>query len=189
MGRNNNWILTFSVALGLLLMNATSELYAREQEPADTSISHKSPFLAVTLSTVATLAPLALSAWGNPGDHIGGLLASSGLLFGPAVGYLYGGATGRGLAGVGIRAGTACLTIGIGALAIAGRGDDGVGTILVIGCLAFAGEVIYDMFAVGSYISDINAREDARRQGLSFHLSPTYNSDTRTTGIHLNLNF
>ena len=112
----------------------------------------------------------------------GAIIASSGLYFGPAVGYWYGGASGQGWKGAGIRIGTG-LVAGLAIVAICGDdncgiwddGDEGamVGASLV--ALAATGVIlgsaIYDLARVKSHVRKAN-EEKLRDSGASLSVLP-----------------
>ena len=133
-------------------------------------------WLSLGSTVVPTAAGLILGASAeDEGTGAGPLLAGAGLLFGPAAGYAYGGATGRGLKGVGIRFGVGLVTT-LGVLAICG-GDDGENcnffdsgneeTVAAAGFLALAGmgaivfSAIYDIAKVKSHVRRANQRKVA----------------------------
>jgi len=153
----------------------------------------KSESTALTLSLVSTLIPLGAgialmasedgSSYGNDATaEIGAILAGSALYFGPAVGYWYGGASGRGWKGVGIRFGVGAATT-LGALAICGgdrcgifEDDDGAtagaGLLVLAGGGFILGSAIYDIVKVKSHVRTAN-EEKLRRSGVELSLAPT----------------
>lgn len=160
--------------------------------PGPASADLKSESTALTLSLASTLAPLALgialiAADGDDYDsgstgEIGAVLAGSALYFGPAVGYWYGGAAGRGWKGVGIRFAVGAATT-LGALAICGGdrcsiwGDDdgataGAGLLLLAGGGFILGSAIYDIAKVKSHVRKAN-EEKLQRSGVELSLAPT----------------
>ncbi len=74
----------------------------------------KSEKTAFALSLFGTLLPTVsgfASLYGNTGDVTPFIIFGSGLVFGPSLGYFYGGRVGRGITGIGIRAGLAAATV------------------------------------------------------------------------------
>ncbi len=80
---------------------------------APNSFRPKSPGKATRLSTFATLAPLCLGLQLTKNDglasSVGGTMAVAGVLFGPSVGYFYGGCGRRGMTGIAVRVGFSAL--------------------------------------------------------------------------------
>jgi hypothetical protein len=148
----------------------------------------KSEDTALWLSLGSTLLPmgagalmLAASDDGTALGTAGALLMGSGLYFGPAIGYWYGDASGRGWKGVGIRFGTGLLT-GLGVLAICGgnggencdvfdSSDDAsvaAASILMlagIGVMAFS--AVYDIAKVKSHVRKANDQKRGHAAQLS----------------------
>jgi hypothetical protein len=164
-------------------------LNSRLQENAPPNL--KSEDRALWLSLGSTLLPmgagalmLAASDDGSSLATVGALLMGSGLYFGPAVGYWYGDAAGRGWKGVGIRFGTGLLT-SLGVLAICG-GDGGdncnifdssddasvaAASILMLaglGVMAFS--AVYDIAKVKSHVRKAN--DEKRRHVPQLSLFP-----------------
>jgi len=155
----------------------------------------KSEHTALWLSLGSTLLPLAAGgvmiaasdAEGSEGSlsTAGALLVSSGIYFGPAVGYWYGGASGRGWKGVGIRFGTGILA-GLGVLAICG-GNDGencdffesgnegsvaaASVVMLAGMGVIAFSAIYDLARVKSHVRKAN-EDKLRDSGASLSVLP-----------------
>ena len=121
------------------------------------------------------------------------LLSVAGFMIGPSLGYIYGGETGRGLTGIGIRAGIAGATVLVTYAAVSGqKGWDAfwsdLGAILIVGAIGGVAIIIdaaYDILNVGNYIKEKN---DARRR-LSFAISPTYSLKTGSKGIAMQIHF
>jgi len=148
----------------------------------------KSEDTALWLSLSSTLLPvaagaamLAVSDDGSSLGTVGALLFGTGLYFGPAVGYWYGGAGGRGWKSVGIRFGTGFLT-SLGVLAICG-GNDGEncnffdsgdeGAVAAASILALAGmgaiafSAVYDIAKVKSHVRIANDKKRSESPRLS----------------------
>ena len=112
----------------------------------------------------------------------GAILVSSGVYFGPAVGYWYGGASGRGWMGTGIRVGTG-LAAGLAIVAICGDDNCGIwddgdeGAVVAASLLALAatgvilGSAIYDLAKVKSHVRKAN-EEQLRDSGASLLVLP-----------------
>ena len=151
----------------------------------------KSEDKALWLSLGSTLLPMGAGALmvaasddGTSLETVGALLIGSGFNFGPAVGYWYGGAAGRGWKGVGIRLGTGLLT-SLGVLAICGgtggencnvfdsdNGDSVAAASIVmlagLGVMAFS--AVYDIAKVKSHVRKAN--DEKRRQAPQLSLVP-----------------
>lgn len=169
----------------------------------------KSEGKALWLSLGSTLLPmgagalmLAASDDGTALGTAGALLMGSGLYFGPAVGYWYGDASGRGWKGVGIRFGTGLLT-GLGVLAICG-GDGGdncnmfdssddasvaAASILMlagIGVMAFS--AVYDIAKVKSHVRESN--DEKRRHAARLSVVPVVSpANGGTAGLVASVKF
>lgn len=132
----------------------------------------------------------------------GALIASTGIYFGPAVGYWYGGASGRGWKGVGIRFGTGLLT-GLGVLAICGgnggencsvfdSGDEASVAAASILMLAGLGVItfsaIYDIANVKSHVRRANEVKsgDSARLSVVPVVSP---ANGGTAGLYARVSF
>ena len=87
----------------------------------EVSAGRRSPGTAVTLSALGTVVPIAL---GLAGGGVG--LLAGGLVLGPALGYVYAGEAGRGMAHAGIRAAILGAAVG-GAVAICSAGNCNIG--------------------------------------------------------------
>ena len=164
--------------------------FSPTQETAAPNV--KSEDTALWLSLGSTLLPLAaggvmIAASDAEGSlsTAGALLVSSGIYFGPAVGYWYGGASGRGWKGVGIRFGTGILA-GLGVLAICG-GNDGencdffesgnegsvaaASVVMLAGMGVIAFSAIYDLARVKSHVRKAN-EDKLRDSGASLSVLP-----------------
>jgi hypothetical protein len=151
----------------------------------------KSEDTALWLSLGSTLLPLAaggvmIAASDAEGSlsTAGALLVSSGLYFGPAVGYWYGGASGRGWKGVGIRLGTG-IAAGLAITLICGDNncngsvfdDDDVRSATAASLVALAatgvilGSAIYDLARVKSHVRKANEQK-LRDSGASLSVLP-----------------
>ena len=148
----------------------------------------KSEDTALWLSLGSTLLPVAagavmIAASDSEGSlgTAGAILASSGIYFGPAVGYWYGGASGRGWMGTGIRVGTG-LVAGLAIVAICGDDncdiwDDDGGATAGASLVALAatgvilGSAIYDLAKVKSHVRKANEAK-LRDSGASLSVLP-----------------
>jgi len=161
--------------------------FSPTQETAAPNV--KSEDTALWLSLGSTLLPLAaggvmIAASDAEGSlsTAGALLVSTGLYFGPAVGYWYGGASGRGWKGVGIRLGTG-IAAGLAITLICGDSncgawsdyDDGAATAASLVALAATGVIlgsaIYDLARVKSHVRKAN-EEKLRDSGASLSVLP-----------------
>ncbi len=159
----------------------------------------RSPQTATLLSVIGTVVPttlgLVLASSDDSGSEVGAILFSYGVYFGPATGYLYGGSAGRGLAGVGVRAGISLLGTGLMAAACSdgncGWGFEGpavaVGLITLGG---LAASMIYDMVSVDNTVRKRNealaAEHWSRRVAVTPVLSP---ADGGTVGLQGTVRF
>jgi hypothetical protein len=147
----------------------------------------KSEDKALWLSLGSTLLPVAAGAVmiaasddDSSLNTVGALLASSGLYFGPAVGYWYGGASGRAWKGVGIRFGTG-LVAGLAITMICTGGncdiyDDsgataGAGLVALAATGVILGSAIYDLAKVKSHVRKANEAK-LRDSGASLSVLP-----------------
>lgn len=148
----------------------------------------KSEDTALWLSLGSTLLPVAAGAVmiaasddDSSLNTVGALLASSGLYFGPAVGYWYGGASGRAWKGVGIRLGTG-IVAGLAITMICTSGncdilDDDSGAMAGASLVALAatgvilGSAIYDLAKVKSHVRRANEAK-LRDSGASLSVLP-----------------
>jgi hypothetical protein len=116
-----------------------------------------SPGTALLLSAGATLIPVAAALLDVPG---GEAAAAAGAFIGPAVGYFYGGRTGRGVQGILIRGGIAVVgvAVAVGGAAYGGfeeTPDDYPYAIAGVGIL-FAASAIYDTAVVERHVQKRN---------------------------------
>jgi len=169
----------------------------------------KSEDTALWLSLGSTLLPmgagalmLAASDDGTALGTAGALLMGSGLFFGPAVGYWYGGAAGRGWKGVGIRFGTGFVA-SLGVLAICGgnggencnffdsKNDDTVAAASILmlaglGVMAFS--AVYDIAKVKSHVRKAN--DEKRRQAAQVAVVPVVSpANGGTAGLVVSIRF
>ena len=146
----------------------------------------KSESTALWLSLGATVVPTAIGVLmiasddSDVGALVGSLVGGAGLYFGPAVGYWYGAAAGRGWKGVGIRFGTGFVA-GLTSILICGENCDldsdefsAAGVITLIGGAVIVGSAIYDIAKVRSHVRKANdaKRADAARLSIAPILSP-----------------
>lgn len=166
----------------------------------------KSEDTALWLSLGSTLLPVAVGATmialddseGTLGTA-GALIASSGLYFGPAVGYWYGGASGRGWTGTGIRFGTG-MVAGLAIVAICGSDncdlfdDDDEGAMAGASLVALAAtgvilfSAIYDIAKVKSHVRRANEAKsgDSARLSVVPIVSP---ANGGTAGLYARVSF
>ena len=169
----------------------------------------KSEDTALWLSLGSTLLPmgagaLMLAASDEDGTlgTVGALLTGSGLYFGPAVGYWYGGAAGRGWKGVGIRFGTG-LVASLGVLAICGgnggencnffdsKNDDTVAAaslLMLAGLGVMAFSAVYDIAKVKSHVREAN--DEKRRHAAQIAVAPVVSpANGGTAGLVASIRF
>ena len=164
-----------------MLASAPAEV---EEVPA-----FKSGSTATLLSAAGTVVPAALglvllttSETGGSNPDFGALLFSAGIYFGPATGYWYGGASGPGWKGVGIRVGISLATT-LGMLAICSGGgcdifsaDDGAMTAATVvgiaGLGAIAASIIHDIGGVNGHVKRHNAEVATRQSRPRLSVAP-----------------
>ena len=140
----------------------------------------KSEGTASLLSLTGTLLPIGLGvamAASDDQSGAGTLLIGTGLYLGPAAGYWYGGASGRGWKGVGIRFGiTGAAILAIGGICSGDNcnifGDDGgaLGAAMIVALgasVAIVGSAIYDIANVHRHVRNYNQELRRRRARLS----------------------
>jgi hypothetical protein len=181
----------------LMGMPITVCAQARSHSAVDTltGITQPDPGIAQVLSAIGTLAPIGAGAiWlvhTEAKDGSGWIPVVSGVVFGPVVGYIYGGEALRGIGHAGIR--VAALGVSYGVLALfggisaegeSGGGGAGVSLAAVLGGTGFV--VVYslvDIVNVGAVVREQN--ESSRKIGISMY--PTYSFRNRSAGISLHL--
>ncbi len=148
----------------------------------------RSPFLAFAMSAVATGVPVTLGFLNTDPQQetLSGVLVLGGLTLGPAIGYFYGGLWGRGLMWAGVRAGIIGVTLlTMGATASSG-GLESFGAVYaigIIGLVAVGVDALYDIFAVGSYVSDRNIE----RRVFGMRVTPVFSVTTKTIGVRVSI--
>jgi hypothetical protein len=172
----------------------TSPAISQESQDKTTAQNKmKSEKKAMTLSLVGTLASLAIFlpkgfSEGHGDVSAGQALALVGFFaipVGPSLGYFYAGATGRGLAGAGIR------LLGLAALAggVSVNWNDGSETLaygLAIGGVAVTiGSTILDL----SRLKKVVQRRNARAGGKSLVIAPIVSPKSKTLGLQIQLAF
>ena len=127
----------------------------------------------------------------DPDQTLPALLISSGIVFGPSLGYFYAGKPGRGFAGIGFR-----TAIGFGALigAIAtcpwscGPGDgayDAAWGIMIIGGALVAGSAIYDI----SKVDNVVRAQNEKHSNPKLSVLPDYFPGHKALGLRAKLTF
>jgi hypothetical protein len=189
-GNSMRSIATPWLTLGLTLFVSTASaqdadsLQGRPAMPVHSGLhdSLPSPTFARDLSLACTLVPVAAALLDVPG---GETAAAAGAFIGPAVGYFYGGCTGRGVQGILIRGGIAVVgvAVAVGGAAYGGfeeTPDDYPYAIAGVGIL-FAASAIYDIAVVGRHVQKRNVEHR-----LSFEPTMRVASDgSLMTGITL----
>jgi len=192
MGKKAFWpkMTTLGLAVSVLLMSVTPSLGQESLTQPNTSAQEKSPSRAFWWSLVGTAVPLAAVAAGAAGAGDLGAAGMVGLLFGPSLGYFYGGLFWRGLLGIGIR------SVGAGVMMIAflgswfeGWGGDANaedwGTLALVGAGIMLGSATWDLAAVKGAVN----RRNIRLQEKTFALSPFLNPRTKSVGLSIRLSF
>jgi hypothetical protein len=194
MGKKAFWpkLTTLGLILSVLLMSVTYSLGQESLQP-NTSAKEKSPNTAFWWSLLGTVVPVAAVAAGAAGAGDLGSAGMVGLLFGPSLGYFYGGLVWRGLLGVGVRA----IGVGVMFMAFLGEwfnawgGDNGGangedwGAVALVGAGIMLGSAIWDVAAVKGAVN----RRNIRLQEKTFALSPFLNPRTKSVGLSIRLSF
>lgn len=178
-------VLAFSLS-GMLpgLSHAQAQAPARTLDPSEPGPAHRSERTAYRLSLWSTMAPIFLGVAFTPESGEGGasmMLASAGLLVGPAVGHFYGGDSGRALRGVGVRFGVAMASgLALSLLALdqmdGGGSDDfnrNAATLGAASFLALTYLVATDIGAARATARAHNERMLARHVAVRPHADPT----------------
>ena len=192
MGKKAFWpkMTTLGLAVSVLLMSVTPSLGQESLTQPNTSAKEKSPNRAFWWSLVGTAVPLAAVAAGAAGAGDLGAAGMVGLLFGPSLGYFYGGLVWRGLLGVGIRA------IGVGVMMIAFLGSwfeswggdanaEDWGALALVGAGIMLGSATWDLAAVKGAVN----KRNLRMRGRTFTFAPLLNPRTKTLGLTFQLSF
>lgn len=148
----------------VLVAAGPSTLSCQDLEPS----GQKSPGAALALSAAGTAVPMGI-AWTTEGAAVAGLFLG-GLSLGPALGYVYAGEIGHGLAHAGIRIGVLAGTYGgVSAICSAGEcgflfggGDPGATTAAaalgLAGLAVTTGLALWDIVTVDNRVRDRSAR-------------------------------
>lgn len=169
---------------GALLAGTAAALAAQEEDP----YGARSPGTAVALSALGTAAPIGLGLAGGGGTGVG--LALSAVVLGPALGYVYAGEAGRGMAQAGIRALVLAAAVG-GAVAICSTGDCSLGifggetgsellpatTLVLGGLVATTVLAVRDISRVGGWVRARN------QQRAAVSVQPAYFPQSSTAGL------
>lgn len=171
---------------------------AQGLESEKNSYQSKSPSGALLCSFLTTTVPviggIKLAAANELGEGEMALIYG-GLIVGPAIGYFYGECSARGVAGIGIRGGTAILTVYAARSAAEAHKDDGMlgglqeGLLVAgIGTVVIVIESIVDIALVHDTVNKNNIKR-ARQQQAHVTLLPTYFADSGAGGLELNITF
>lgn len=150
------------------------------------SLGLKSPGAAFRMSLAGTLVPFlgAVLFTGNTNDEnadspspAAGVLATGGMVLGPALGYFYGGCTRRGLVGIGIRTGLLAVAAYAASKAewptigVLGPGEEGnaAAGITILAATALAVSAVVDLARVSGTVR----RENDRRAYAATMVAPT----------------
>ncbi len=166
----------FTVAL-IVLVPAIAQ--AQDLDVPGLKSEETALWLSLGSTAVPLVAGIALAAAADDeGTGAGPLIASAGLYFGPAVGYFYGGAAGRGWKGVGIRFGTGLVTA-LGVVAICGGADGencsifdssdddnlaAASIVALAGLAAITFSAVYDIAKVKSHVRQANQKKLSRTE-------------------------
>jgi len=152
----------------------------------------KSEGTAFVLSFAGTLIP-SLAGWLDMHSDDGGVnsfvMFGSGLVFGPSLGYFYGGRPGRGLSGIGIRLGLSAATLG--AAFIAGSSTDGwdgldrAAVAFYVGTGVVAAAALADVALVPGAVR----KHNRSLQEKAFTITPAYFAQHGAPGVKVQLHF
>lgn len=171
---------------GALLAGTGAALAAQERE----RYGARSPGAALALSALGTAAPIWLGvASEGPTEVVKVGLFASGLVLGPALGWVYAGEAGRGMAHAGIRAAVLGAAVG-GAVVICSAGDCSLGIFGPSGAelapavmLGLAGVVVTTLLAVRDIVR-VEERVRARNKRLAaVSVQPAFFPESRTAGL------
>jgi hypothetical protein len=180
------------VILYILFFVATPPANAQDLAPPGL----RSPQAALLLSTFGTVVPVGLSmaGVGQEGGTAQMVLALSGLIVGPSLGYWYAGEVQGALKGIGLRT----LSVGVGfgvALAACSVGCDIWGSDtdgwILAGIAAGVGAVMATVLAVNDIVR-VDDRVRARNQrikGTSIDLGVAYVPETSSPGLQLSVHW
>ncbi|MCI0330502.1 MAG: hypothetical protein L0196_06060 [candidate division Zixibacteria bacterium] len=155
----------------------------------------KSEGTAVALSLGGTIVPITLGlvvATQGPNDAgivPGVVLMGSGVVFGPSLGYFYGGRPGRGLSGIGIRLGLSAATLG--ATYIAGTSTDGwdgldrAAVAFFIGSGVVAAAAVADVLLVPKAVR----KHNRSLQEKALTIAPAYFAQHGAPGVKVQVQF
>ncbi len=169
---------------GALLAGTAAALAAQEPE----RYGARSPGLAHALSALGTAAPIALGLAIKEGTGV--TLLAAGLVIGPALGCVYAGDAGRGMAHAGIRAAVLGAAFG-GAAAICSVGDCSLGIFgeetggaLAPAVMLVLGGVVATAVLAVRDVNRVGDRVRARNQRLAaVSVRPAYFPQSRTVGL------
>lgn len=190
--------------LGAFLLLLTAASQAQHGGYSNLTFQPKSEATALRYSLFGTVLPIATGIAMFHSEKLfapGLFLGAAGIMVGPSLGYFYGGCTGRGLTGTGIRFGVAGLAAALAAAMVAesrkrhSTGGDGgwgyfevrdeVAPMLVIGSSIIVIDTIYDIAKVKSTVRKHNEKMQAR----SLSIVPTYSPDSDAAGLALQITF
>lgn len=180
-------ITRLTTTLLILTILATSTSFAQEKESQDTTaVKPKSEKFALTLSLVGTIVPFSIlvSRWGVGQSAARTWVSIGGMFIGPALGYFYGGISGRGLPGIGVR--SLCILSVIGGTYLAWKDYTPLAFPLVFGGIAvFFISSIRDIASVSRKVREHN--EEIRNIALS--IAPIIIPQKKTFGIGVQVQF
>jgi hypothetical protein len=179
----------------MLSLLASSSPAQEGQDQTSPSINLKSEKKAMTLSLVGTLASLAmflpfgLREGHDPGGLNGGeaiaLVGALALPVGPALGYFYTGATGRGFLGIGLRLLGIAGMVG-GGFGLNGSGEETLMKVFIVGgaCVTVA-STIYDFATLKKTVR----RHNLKAKSMQMAVAPVVLPKSRTYGLQFQLSF
>ncbi|OGC91795.1 MAG: hypothetical protein A2W25_03505 [candidate division Zixibacteria bacterium RBG_16_53_22] len=180
-----NVILRLTIGLALLLwVSPMAQDIGRDLKTPEP----KNPSTALALSVGATIIPIATGLARIENDDGTWLIAIPGVFVGPAVGYFYGGCTGRGMQGILTRTAIGALGLIVASQAANGRsGMESIGAgVAVIGAFSviIGVDAIYDIAVVQKTVKEQN-----RRKTLSLSLIPNFFPESDGYGLMISMAF
>ena len=155
-----------------------------EQTPRSDPDKLKSPGTALELTLTGTLFPIAALIVGlSQGEDALGLAGLIAMPIGPSLGFFYGGASGRGWLGIGIR--TLGFAMSIGGAAWNWKDGDSGDILILGGMVAYVSSCLFDILTVKSVVREHNM--ELQRKSLS--IAPVFSPKSRTAGLQVQLSF
>jgi len=205
---SSNVIIYLSAFLLVLLLNSTSSVAQEDQavSQAQLTLEFKSEATALKWSLLGTLIPIsagavvALTSDGKQSPEVPLILSTTGVTFGPSLGYFYGGRSSRGAQGILIRVGTEAL---IGAFVLISevsstsggewlqggpaeqKMEKGSIAILVIGGVVVIADAVYDIYKVKGEVQKYNQS----LQKINLQLVPKFFAESKALSLQVGITF